>query len=420
MKLSILSLMAAAATFLSSCAAITMPDPTGPEKVGTVLLELRDDTRVDPRFGAPDSKRRILVRVWYPASETANTHPVLAMTPRQAQALKTHMGFPRAMMEDKTPTLSFEGAPIKEGSVWPVLIFTHGGYSYENQSFYLMQDLASHGYIVMAVNHPFESLVSEFPDGTVVEVDEAQYLSSVDSQKRNAKTLARKFDSIAQKIRQARTPEEKKQLLFELSNIEHYADYRDEVETRIGDIHLILDRLSTLNRTELFKGCIDTGRVGIFGHSLGGATAVETASCEPERIAAALNYDAPQFIWDRNKDITLRTPVFFMSSTNARVGRKDINMEGINGAWFDSASAPVYELTIKGAGHYNFSDLTYIPFLKMMGLIGPIDGTRAGTMIKAYTLAFFDRYLKLRPAPILARVPEEWKELDLKSRNTVE
>jgi pimeloyl-ACP methyl ester carboxylesterase len=272
----------------------------------------------------------------------------------------------------------------------------------------------------MAVNHPFESLVSEFPDGTVYGVNEAEYRASVDFETRNAETLASEFDSIVHGIREATTQEEKKRLLFELSNIGPYADYRDELETRIGDIRLILDRLSALNGTDLFKGCMDTDRVGIFGHSLGGAAAVETASRYPERIAAAINYDAPPFIWDPSKDIALRTPVFFMTSTNTRIGTREISMEGINGAWFDAASAPVYELSISGAGHYNFSDLTYIPFLKMMGLIGPIDGERAGTIIKAYTLAFFDRYLKSRSVEILAQVPEEWKELDLKSRNTLQ
>jgi hypothetical protein len=146
-----LILFLAATAVLASCGQITMPDPTGPEKVGTTVLEVRDNSRTDPRFGAPDSKRRILMRAWYPASDTANARAVPSVTPRQAGALVKYMGMPAMMFEEQTPTASFADAPVKEGSRWPVLIFEHGMYSYETQSFYLLQDLASHGYVVITV-----------------------------------------------------------------------------------------------------------------------------------------------------------------------------------------------------------------------------------------------------------------------------
>jgi predicted dienelactone hydrolase len=416
MKLLKLSILFSAVIALLSCARMTMPEPSGPHKVGTAVLELRDDTRADARFGAPDSRRRILVRVWYPAAETTAPRPVKAVTPLQAKALEKYMGMPAAMFGDQEPTASCENAPMLGGALWPVLIFLHGAYSFENQSFYLLQSLASHGYIVMAVNHPFESLVSEFPDGEVFRVDEAEYRACMEVGAGDAEGLRASFESIMTEIRDAATTEEKKRLLCDLSRSRLFAGYRELMETRVQDVGAILNQLGTLNGTEPFGGRMDTARVGIFGHSLGGAAAVETALRRPERVGAALNLDCTQFVWDPEKDISLRVPVFFMSGTHTLIGSKPLSMAGVNAAWLESAAAPAYELVIEGAAHQNFSDLTYVPFLKMMGRIGPIDGAKAGAMIEAYTLAFFDRYLKSDASPILDRVPAEWKELTLDRR----
>jgi pimeloyl-ACP methyl ester carboxylesterase len=342
------------------------------------------------------------------------TFPVTRL---QAKALEKYMGMPAVMFEDQAPTASYENAPIHGGSLWPILIFLHGAHSFENQSFFLLQSLASQGYIVMSVNHPFESLVSEFPDGEVFQVDEAEYRTRMGAGADDTEGLWALFQSIVTKIRDATSMEEKKRLLCDLSRSRLYTGYREFMETRIQDVDAILNQLEILNETEPFRGRMDAARVGILGHSFGGAAAVETAFRRPERVAAAANFDCPQFVWDPERDITLRVPVFFMSSTHTLIGSKPSSMAGVNGAWLGSAAAPAYELVIEGAAHHNFSDLTYIPFLKMTGLIGPIDGARAGAMIEAYTLAFFDRYLKSAASPILDEVPAGWRELTLERRD---
>jgi hypothetical protein len=63
-------------------------------------------------------------------------------------------------------------------------------------------------------------------------------------------------------------------------------------------------------------------------------------------------------------------------------------MGGVNRAWVAVAPSPSLELVLRGAGHHSFTDLTYVAVLKPTGMVGSIDGARAGAACTAATLAF--------------------------------
>jgi hypothetical protein len=59
------------------------------------------------------------------------------------------------------------------------------------------------------------------------------------------------------------------------------------------------------------------------------------------------------------------------------------------------SSSDVIEFRIEGTEHHDFSSLPMLTLLAgTIGLKGPIPGGRGLTLINAYTVAFFDQYLR--------------------------
>jgi hypothetical protein len=59
-----------------------------------------------------------------------------------------------------------------------------------------------------------------------------------------------------------------------------------------------------------------------------------------------------------------------------------------------------YEVLVEGAGHGDFSDMTFLmAFMKWLGANGPLDAMRAVDVVNAVSLKFFDAYLRDGPKP---------------------
>jgi hypothetical protein len=165
------------------------------------------------------------------------------------------------------------------------------------------------------------------------------------------------------------------------------------------------------------KGRIDLGHVGTFGHSIGGATAYD-ASYDP-RITAGIDLDGGLYrLRDREG---LRKPFLFINSEsyfeklkmvmdNRVYTDAELNHMGSTREWEDQVTEDkklelermretVDEggqvLYIENTEHLNFTDVQFIsPIFKMLGITGKIAPERANSVINAYMLDFFDRYLK--------------------------
>ena len=58
-------------------------------------------------------------------------------------------------------------------------------------------------------------------------------------------------------------------------------------------------------------------------------------------------------------------------------------------------TADVYEFTIQGTEHYDFSSLPLLsPLTEQLGLKGPIEGDLGLEIINAYSVRFFDETLR--------------------------
>ena len=117
-------------------------------------------------------------------------------------------------------------------------------------------------------------------------------------------------------------------------------------------------------------------------------------------------------------DRNLTRPFMFMHHNNPTAANKTPN-----GLFFDRAEATAYLILVRGTRHLDFSDLTLHgrgSLMRLLGMLGSIDGRRCLRIQADYVLAFFDTYLKGKETDLLrgpaatvsrAGVPGSFSEL---------
>jgi pimeloyl-ACP methyl ester carboxylesterase len=184
-----------------------------------------------------------------------------------------------------------------------------------------------------------------------------------------------------------------------------------------GDQCFVLDRLALLHYDDpeqLFSGRLDLHHIGAFGHSQGGATAWHLCSIDP-RCKAALNLDGPALgsIGRRGSP----RPIFFLGSTNkgsfpdpqVQALAQDM-VTGTLERTFAASTGEGYRMGLAQSGHFNFSDAPLIlprTFGRVPTMLGAV-GVRGLSVINAYTLAFFEQYLKGHPSPLLQHASQAY------------
>lgn len=340
--------------------------PTGPYSIGTVTYEWTDTQRPETYTEAQDDHRRLAVQFWYPADQQ----------PGSGQ-FETN----GAQLSDKEPA-------------YPVLIFSHGATGIRASSTSIYRELASHGYVVASIDHTYLNIFTSFSDGKVAIISD-RYLKALNSAL---------DDSLA--------GEQEMTAMFQV---------------RVDDMRFTLDQIEAINRNgtaELPAGRLDMQHVGLFGHSAGAATAAEICR-KDQRCQAALLidgtlvFDVVETHPDGTKVITGQPfPRPMMQINSGLLYDMPDYQEGYatNRAAFENATLPAYNLVFDQASHMNFTDLALMlarPVFALMGdpqmNIGTIDQTLCAQTLNAYSLAFFDQYLKNQPSPLLDGPSPDYK-----------
>ena len=142
---------------------MVLPAPTGPYPIGTVALHLVDRSRPDPLAGS-GHYRELMVSVWYPARDVARYPRALWLSDAPMRALLEFAEFP-ADAVGAPVTAGHVGAPVRRaGGRLPVVVFSHEAHDHRADNTIVVQELASHGYVVVTVDHTYDAF-SEFPDG---------------------------------------------------------------------------------------------------------------------------------------------------------------------------------------------------------------------------------------------------------------
>jgi dienelactone hydrolase len=288
-------------------AGFDLPQPNGCRPVGTGTVVLRD----------PHRGRDLLVTMWYPALEGTSTIAPY-MDKRTADALaeewKLQPDFQRLV-----GTHARLLAPIAEGRPFPVVLLEHGSGVVPALYTVLAEGLASSGFIVVATNHPPDSLIAVFPDGH--ELKFTPYWPA---------EADRRTQGVA---------------------IGKFAD-----EVLVADVRFVLNQLQEMNSHDHFwQGHLDLSKIGIVGHSMGGTTAA-LATQEEARILAGVNLDGSTYP-GMNADvrpIPVRKPFLFIA-TEEHASDPATRIREYMGSEFNS-----YYVVVNGTDHMSFTDANLV------------------------------------------------------------
>lgn len=368
------------------------PAPTGPHGIGTVTYHWVDADRPEILGHASRDRRELMVQIWYPAHQMpgAPRAPYLPQADAVGPALASFLGVDAAALAPLGDVISNAvelAPPAHDEPPHPVVIMLVGiKGSYRQLHTFQVEELVSHGYVVVALDQPYVEAVVVFPDGRKVRYDE-------------------------------RWDPTRREFLY--AHIPYVAE----------DVSFVLDRLAAL-ATEpdfLLSGQLDLDRAGLIGHSFGAVLGSEACRVDP-RLRAALLEDA--FLPGSVVDAGLEQPAMFITrdAETMRLERRTA------GGWPETDIAEtlgtmrrVYE-TLPGEGYWVevpgmfHLDMTDAPMLSRLvpwpGLSGPIGGDRAHGIINAYSVAFFDQTLRGLSSGLLDGSPERFPEVVFESRRT--
>ncbi len=350
-----------------------LPRPTGPFAIGTRILYLVDESRKEDQD--PQRSRELMVQVWYPAAPSRN--------PRA----------PYRRREETTPLSSYQSvlwthsrwdAPIAQDDLpFPVLLFNPGWNGRRTSNTYLIEDLASHGFTVAAIDHPYNSEPVVFPDGRVVLPSSAY---SMDFSKHSLEEIL--------------------------------ANGNDELIRQTADTRFVLDRMQAMNSDpgSPFYKRLDTQHAGALGFSMGGAVAAQACLSDP-RIRAALDLDGSLFGPVREEglpkpfmfileDVTYRTPEEIARLPHGE--QVDAALDISDDAMFRKYGG--YRVYLHGATHVSFTDKAiFSPYRSLSGA-GTIRPRRQFLIVRQYALAFFEKTLQEKNPLLLEQQPGPFPE----------
>ncbi len=341
----------------------SIPAPSGPYQVGTRIYELTDASRRE-LYSGRDEARRFMIQVWYPSEPGTSNEQARWMDNAEvyAPAVSGQIGMPSFFLDHlalvKVP--AYVDAKVEqEEKSFPVILFSHGWQGFNAQNTGQALQLASHGYIVIGVQHTYGAVITVFPDGTIANNNPNALPDGAPDDE---------YDIAAHKL----------------------------ADQWAGDLGFTLDFMELQNNESgnPFFNKLDLTRVGVYGHSTGGGAAIQFCGTDT-RCKALLGQDP--FMRPVSYEVTdngVTQPSFFMFS---QVWADDINSR--NNKLFNPFYANSKEtngaLFIEGTAHYDFSDLPLLsPLAPQLGLKGPINGKRVTVIVNDYLLNFFDMALR--------------------------
>jgi predicted dienelactone hydrolase len=325
----------------ASAASAALPGTSG-HPVGVTQIRLVDHARTDP--WTHTGRREVVVSAFYPAWHEPRS-PARYFSPALADAIAAGFQMPAAPLR---AVRSHAGTdiPARNGR-HPVVLVIPGAGLFRSSVTLVAEDLAAHGYVALAIDHPGDAAATEQRRGKI-------------------RPIAPEF-------------------LADLAE----GDVRKAVRVRIADVRFVLDRLQAIDRRRVLRHRLDRTRIAIVGHSIGGSTAANVMLVD-RRVDVAVNYDGDYFLAAAER--APARPLMTMT------GGADDNQRN----FFARQQAGGLLVTLAGAQHESFTDLSYLGSL----INGPVYPVETGTIApagalaaqRAYTRAFLAHHLLGRPA----------------------
>lgn len=382
-----------------------LPKPTGRKYLGTTSLHLIDDKRPDPTM--PSGKRELMITLWYPSSMVGDAPLAKYMPERTAVEVDDSwtgeygLALPTGTFDfANTETHSRLDAPMQKMK-HPVLLFSP---AYQYSRFVntaLAEDLASRGYVVVAMDHTHET-PTEFPGG--------RFLPGVPATQLPDPLFTRQY-----------------------------------VETRVADARFVLDQLTELaagrnpvaEDSELPSGFgigLDLRRVGMFGVGLGGYATAATMRAD-QRISTGLDLDGT-LQDDRRKGPLAEAAKKGLKQSLLLFGSDETQFTDPKKDYFDLSWATFWavqkggklNLNLVGAKQKAFTDYQFVfdqvfrgiygddPIITsvMTALVGKVEPARSVRAQREYIAAYFDTTLRRRPNELLRQDSPEFPEVHIR------
>lgn len=370
---------------------VILPEPTGRFDVGRVEYTWAKRAKADESSSSLGASREVVVWIWYPAAKTASAKRAEYLPAAWRTALADHSGvlmsdfFTRDLALVRTHATRGPGvSPVKPS--YPVVILRAGGGALTIDYTTLAEDLASHGYIVVGIDAPYRTTIVVLPGGRII-ARPPEYNPETLSNQKAARLINRLLPM-----------------------------WTEDMEFVVTQ----LQRLNANDPTGRFSGRLDMQRLGVFGHSFGGAQALQFCHDDPW-CKAGIDLDgAPYGSVVRDG---LKQPFMFILSDHShdapspannqiRANLQSIYTRLPNGGYF---------ITIRGANHFTFSDQLLIKSPLLITLMriarfGRLGGRRGLAITAAYVHTFFDVYLKGAPRNLLATISAQYPKVEFHQR----
>jgi dienelactone hydrolase/ketosteroid isomerase-like protein len=239
---------------------------------------------------------------------------------------------------------AFTDAKVLPGGPFPVLLYNHGYGGFTSVYQMMCEELASFGYIVVSIGHEHESALLIKNDGGIIPTDPANEF----------------YTARAAELNGERVNELQSVILNSDDTMENLNAYKELIKlsplhnqsTRLwaSDSKEAMIKLAELNKNGRFKNAFDLNAVGVFGHSVGGATAGQMAM-DTSLVKAGLNLDGFQFGDLVNGELAV--PFMFVSSN--RDGDSSLRAT----SFLKKSKSAGYQAVVKGFSHGSFTDLEY-------------------------------------------------------------
>jgi predicted dienelactone hydrolase len=365
---------------------ITLPQPTGHFPVGRTTYTWINNGQTDELAPSPGANREVAVWLWYPSAPATSAVPAEYLPGAWCSALAQHSGVVMSQLFTRDLSLvqahsASDPDVSSEQHSYPVVILRAGGAALTTDFTTLAEDLASHGYFVVGFDAPYRTFVFVRQDNSVV-----------------TRPAANDPEDLS--------PNEANRLINRLLPM-----WTTDTTFVVNQ----LERLNAADPSRKFTGRLDLQRLGMFGHSFGGATALQFCHDDP-RCKAGIDIDGAPY--GSVVQEGLKQPFMFLLSDHTRditdPSSKQIlaNFQSI----YDHLPKGRLFLTIRGANHFSFSDQMLqknqllIRLLRLFGF-GRLEGRRGLAITTDYVHSFFDVYLKDAPAASLNKPAQLYPEV---------
>jgi hypothetical protein len=348
-----------------------LPQLTGSYGVGVRSIHLVDASRPENFTADPSDVREMMIQVWYPIQPVHEGIRTEYMDFLTFHWLKGRSPVPLVTIPDDAYLFvrphGRNDAGIASG-MFPVVVFSPGYDGVYQIYTSFIEDLVSHGFVVVSINHPYVSGITVFPDGYSVGLAEVP-----------------------------------------TDPVDQAAFFNMSLRTIVGDAKFVLDTITQMNATDPeFMGHFDLSRVGMYGHSFGGAN---TAVCcyEDARFTAGLTLDGVFYKQFIPGNIT--TPFLYMFAESHLANDSTV------GYMWNHSIDDTFRMSIAGSTHYAFTDVGVllshlVPLIppQLLGF-GSIAPKRMVNITRTYVTVFFEVTLEGAPLETLLNLSDQFNEV---------